>query len=294
MAFKAHIWHALKTHGLPISGLLILILGLIMMLSLTPNLNEGHQKEVALMTAITAKKAPTKGVPAPAEKETDDKKIGVVAVLKETAPQELNSEMQNPKAYSPDVNTSEPVTESSPEQLVYLAESAFADDLSVQEKLAVIRSLENIDDPMVVDPVMIAMGDQDPDLRNAALEVLRGMDNEEINEAFLAGLGDDNYAVTEKAMDIIADGDSPNILPSLEGALMDSDEKIQKIAIATLEDIYDVRAVDLLLDTGLLNANEAIRNEVIDSLEFITSQRFESYQDAKIWWELNRDTFEFN
>ena len=116
----------------------------------------------------------------------------------------------------------------------------------------------------------------------------------EINEAFAAGLEDDNQVVTDKVMEIIADGDSPNILPSLERALMDGDENIQKIAVVTLEDISDPRAVDLLIDTGLLDPNETIREEVIDSLEFITSQRFEGHQDAKIWWELNRDIFEFD
>jgi HEAT repeat protein len=168
-----------------------------------------------------------------------------------------------------------------------------AEDLSVHEKVAVIRSLENIDDPMVVDPVMIAADDQNPDRRTAALEVLRGKDYEEINEAFLAGLEDDNLAVTDKVMDILADSDSPNILPSLARALMDIDERIQKIAVVTLEDISDVRTVELLIDTGLLNSNESIRNEVIDSLEFITDQRFENHQDARMWWEFNRDVFEF-
>jgi HEAT repeat protein len=175
-----------------------------------------------------------------------------------------------------------------------MAESAFADNLSVPEKLAAIRSLENINDPIVVDPVMIAMDDEDPVLRRAALEVIRDLDHEEINEVFQAGMEDDNQAVTDKAMEIIADGDSPNILPSLERALISSDENIQKIAILTLEDISDVRAIDLLIDKGLQDPDETIRGEVIDSLEFITSQRFESHQDAKIWWELNRDIFEFD
>jgi HEAT repeat protein len=296
MTLKTYIRHALKVHSAPVAGLLILILVLSTVLSLTPNAR--NQKKVTTTTAIPAKKELIKerimDVPKPAEWEPEDKRTGAVAMTKGTAPQRQPSEIKNPKAVSPDENSLEPAVESSPEQLVYMAESAFARDLGMREKLAAIRSLEDINDPMVVDPVMIAMDDEDPVLRRAALEVIRDLDHEEINEVFQAGMEDDNQAVTDKAMEIIADGDSPNILPSLERALISSDENIQKIAILTLEDISDVRAIDLLIDKGLQDPDETIRGEVIDSLEFITSQRFESHQDAKIWWELNRDIFEFD
>jgi hypothetical protein len=292
MVSKAYIRRALKLHGVPMAGLSIGILGLVMLLSLTPKW--GGPKEVALTTTLTSIKETTKDVPTPVEKETDGNTSGAVAVLKVTAPAGSKSEKQNPQAYSPNEKTSVPATDKSPEQLVYQAETAFAEDLMVEEKLAAIRRLENINDPIVLDAVMMAMDDPDPDLRKAALEILRDMDNEEINEAFLAGLEDDNQEVTDKVMGIMADSDSPTILPSLEQALMDSDDNIQKISMLTLEDISDPGAVDILIETGLLNHNEAIRKEVLDSLEFITDQRFESYQEAKIWWELNRDTFEFD
>ena len=291
MISKAYIRRALKLHGVPMAGLLIGILGLVVLLSLTPKW--GGPKEVALTTTLTAIKETTKEV-VPVEKEADDNTTGAVAVLKETAAAGSKSEKQNRQAYSPNEKTSAPATEKSPEQLAYQAETAFAQDLMVEEKLAAIRRLENINDPIVLDAVMMAMDDPDPDLRKAALEILRDMENEEINEAFLAGLEDDNQEVTDKVMGIMADSDSPTILPSLEQALMDSDDKVQKISMLTLEDISDPGAVDILIETGLLNHNEAIRNEVLDSLEFITDQRFESYQEARIWWELNRDTFEFD
>ena len=292
MVSKAYIRRALKLHGVPMAGLLIGILGLVMLLSLTPKW--GEQKEADLMTAMPALKETIKDVPMPVQKEADDNTTGAVAVLKVAALARPKSETQNPKAYAPNEKTSEPATEASPQQLVYQAETAFAEDLTAAEKLAAIRSLENIDDPIVVDLVMIAMDDPDPDLRKAALEVLKDMDNEEVNEALLAGLEDDNQEVTDKALGIMADSDSPAILPSLEQALKDSDEKTQKIAMSTLEDISDPGAVDILIETGLLSDNKAIRKEVIDSLEFITGQRFESYQEAKLWWELNRDTFVFD
>jgi len=292
MVSKAYIRHAFKLYGVRMVGFMIGILGFVMILNLI--LDNSDQTESEQMMVTPAIEAITKDVQAPAEEESVDKTTGAVATLKVTTPEVPKSQAQNSNAGTRREETSGVSTETTPELLVYKAESAFSGDFSTEEKLAAIRRLEAIDDPIVLDAVMIAMDDPDPDLRKAALEVLRDMDNEEINEAFLAGLEDDNQEVTEKAMDIMADSDSPAILPSLEQALMDSDDKIQKISMLTLEDISDPRAVDILIETGLLNQNESIREKVLDSLEFITGRRFESYQDAKIWWELNRDTFEFD
>ena len=292
MAFKNINRRALKLHGVFLASLLVVILGLAVLMSLTMNL--GPPNEANLRVKIPALKTTTQEVPAPGVKKSDGHEAGPVAVPNETGPVGSNFEKPNPQGNSPHEIALAPATEMSAEQLIFQAEAALAENASAEEKLAAIRSLENIDDPDVVYPVMLAMADQDPDLRKAALEVLRDMESEAFNEAFLAGLEDDHQEVTEKVMDILADSDSSSILPSLEHAVNDSDEQVQKTAISTLEDIYDAGAVDILIETGLHSDNEAIRNEIFDSLEFITDQRFESYQDAKIWWELNRDTFEFD
>jgi HEAT repeat protein len=292
MVSKAYIRHAFKLYGVRMVGFMIGILGFVMILNLILDVSDQTESEQMIVTP--AIKENTKDVQALAEEESVDKAAGAVTMLKVTTPGVPKSEAQNSNAGTRREETSGVSTETTPGLLVYKAESAFAGDFSAEEKLAAIRRLEAIDDPIVLDAVMIAMDDPDPDLRKAALEVLRDMDNEEINEAFLAGLEDDNQEVTEKAMDIMADSDSPTILPSLEQALLDSDEKIQRISMLTLEDISDPRAVDILIETGLLNHNESIREKVLDSLEFIIGRRFETYQDAKIWWELNRDNFEFD
>ena len=291
MTIKPLIRNAFKPKGACLVELLVGI-GLGMLLVLYTNW--GTPKEVVPMNSVSAVKEKTDNLKVLADKEDDERTKGVVATHQVTAPAVYESEIQNQKAHSYGAVTSEPIVAESSEQLVYYAEVAFADGLTVAEKLAALRSLQNIDDPMVVDPVMIAMNDPDSDVRIAALEVMNGREYEEVNEVLIAGLEDDDQDVTDKAMGIIADSDSPIILESIEQALMDSDEKIQKTAIVTLEDIDDIRAVDMLIDIGLVNGDEAIRKVIFDSIEFITEQRFGSYEDAKMWWELNREIFEFD
>jgi hypothetical protein len=121
MTFKNYIRYALKVHAVPMSCLLVLILGLASILNLIPNLE--HQKEAAVRAVIPPKKEPIKGVPGTEVKKTDSEAVLTVAALQDAAPNELASETQNPKAYSSDDNTSVAKTESSPQQLVYIAES---------------------------------------------------------------------------------------------------------------------------------------------------------------------------
>ena len=39
---------------------------------------------------------------------------------------------------------------------------------------------------------------------------------------------------------------------------------------------------------------DAIREDALDSLEFITDQEFKGYEDARAWWDKNRTTFKFD
>ena len=68
---------------------------------------------------------------------------------------------------------------------------------------------------------------------------------------------------------------------------------MREAALSILEDIPDPRAVDMLIEKGLLNYNHSISQEAFDSLEFITDQEFESYEEARKWWDAHRDTFTF-
>ena len=291
MIVKSHIRQALELSAVFVAGILV---GMIAMGTLPIQIEPGKEpKAVVPLNAVALNKEMTQAIPVPAESQLDEYSNGVGAPVDTTAPAGSTSETQNMTTPAAGETYPHTVTGQSPEQLVYHAENTFAGDLTSAEKLAALRSLENIDDPMVVDPVMIAMDDPDPDLRKAALEVLRDREYEEVNEVFIAGLEDENQDVTDRAMEILADGDSANILPSLEQAMMSSDGQIKRKAIVTLEDIEDVRAIDMLI-AGLQSNDEDIRGELFDSIEFVTEQRFESYEEARNWWDLNRDFFDFD
>ena len=186
------------------------------------------------------------------------------------------------------------ITDNHSMNLVTQAENAIVQNLSIEEKLAALRRLETIDDPMIISPVLLAMDDPDAALRKAALDVVKDLDHEEVNTVFLLGLEDDDLKVVEKTIKILEESDSPRIFPSLEQALLDDDERVQKMAVSTLEDISDPGAIDILIESGLRSSDVVVRKEIFDTLEFLTSRRFDSYEEASAWWNQNRETFTFD
>ena len=216
----------------------------------------------------------------------------------------------------------EPTDES--KAAIDVAINALRMDLSDEEKLAAISELDGIDNPAVFDAVIMALDeanvdireaaldavmeindvvvipiinkaleDEDPEIRGYALDALMDVDDERVNEPLLTALDDENVEVRENATDIMLYIESPNILPSLAKALEDDNEDIRDLALITLEDIEDTRTLSILIEKGLLHKNKAIREDVLDSIEFITDQEFGSYEEAQKWFDQYGDSFEF-
>jgi hypothetical protein len=179
------------------------------------------------------------------------------------------------------------------EEKAGIADQAGMDQLG-KEKPAAVEDLEGTDTRTLIDKVMTALDDPDPEVREEALDALTNVDNEAINGPLLEALADENADVRENALEVMDDIQSPTILPSLEQALVAGDEDMREAALSILEDIPDPRAIDLIIEKGLLNYNNSISQKAFDSLEFITDQEFKSYEEARNWWDANKDTFEFD
>ncbi len=146
----------------------------------------------------------------------------------------------------------------------------------------------------VVDQVVFALDDPDPEVREDALEALESIDDPAVNAALSKALNDENPDVREAAMDVLAELETPNTLASLEQALTYGDEDMRESALEILEEMSDPKAIDIIIETGLLNDNIDIQEDALDTLESITDQEFESSQQARDWWNQNWNTFQFD
>ncbi|SPD73614.1 hypothetical protein PITCH_A1910020 [uncultured Desulfobacterium sp.] len=166
--------------------------------------------------------------------------------------------------------------------------------MSYEERMEAIEELAQKDNPTIVSVVTKLLDSPDPEFREDILDALMEVDDVQVNTPLLKALEDQNQDVVEKAMDVMENIHSANILPGLERALGDRDEDIRGQALSILEDIPDARSIDILIEKGLHNDYPSTREDVLDSLNFITDQDFETSEEAVRWWQTNRDIFVFS
>ena len=145
----------------------------------------------------------------------------------------------------------------------------------------------------IIAEVMQALENPDDEVRQSALERLGELKVEALNAPLQKALRDASEEVREKAMEVMGEIRSPEIIPSLETALLIGDEQVREGALDILEDIADPRSIDVIIEAGLRDRSDRVREAALNSLEWLTEMEFKSYNEAKSWWSANRDSFVF-
>jgi hypothetical protein len=151
-----------------------------------------------------------------------------------------------------------------------------------------------LDAQKVAAEVLAALDDPNPRVRQAALERLESVDHPAVNPVLSKAINDTDEDVRDTAMDVISEIDSPNILDTLAEALTYGDADVRDRALDFLENISDLRTIDILIEKGLTNDNAEIEESALAILDGLTDQEFSSYQEARQWWDQNRETFQFD
>ena len=172
-------------------------------------------------------------------------------------------------------------------------ELALDDEDPVVREVA-LDAIMNINSEEVVPIVVKALDDPEPDLRLISLDALMDVKSENVNDALQKAMRDENEEVREGVMDLLFISENPAALPTIKTAFSDSSPAIREGALMCIEDIRDKGAVDILVYDGLLSNYEDVREASKEALEFITDEEFENYDEAKAWWNKNRDSFEFD
>ncbi|MBR4465789.1 HEAT repeat domain-containing protein [bacterium] len=172
-------------------------------------------------------------------------------------------------------------------------ELALDDDDPVVREVA-LDAIMNINSEEVVPIVVKALDDPEPDLRLVSLDALMDVKSASINDALQKAMKDESEEVREGVMDLLFISENPAALPTIKTAFTDSSPAIREGALMCIEDIRDKGAVDILIYDGMLSDYEDVREASKEALEFITDEEFETYDEAKAWWNKNRDSFEFD
>ena len=195
----------------------------------------------------------------------------------------------------------------------------------INEKLDLLDDLNYVEDPMVLDIINRELNDPSIEVRQSALELLENFDGKEVFPVLRKAMDDSAEEIRAAAIDIVDDievpGGDPEEADILLKAVNDSSEDVRNAALDAIEnkpsydleiigedaiksqypevketilealaDTPSVRGVEVMIE-GLKDPDPEFRNDVIDELELITDQSFNSYDEARKWWDQHQNEF---
>lgn len=235
----------------------------------TSNLNE------------TAAKAPTK-------------KYKSLADLLKQSPQ------NNPGSYEPDLS------EQSDEQLISNAISILSADKDKDNRIEAIEELYGFDISQVLPVIEIAIKDKDSDVRLSAVSILEESisSQEHTTEFFIIAdrnvkpliskaLSDNNEDVRTAAFMAAENLPLTIRLDILKTAITSEYIDVKQEAISQLTDLSTPAAFEILI-LGLRYIDPELKEDIDFATDFMISQEFNSYEDARKWWAKNKYRFDEN
>jgi hypothetical protein len=210
-------------------------------------------------------------------------------------------------------------------QEVERIDSRIKQTTDINEKLDLLDDLNYIEDPMILDIINRELNDPSTEIRLSALQLLENFEGKEVFPVLRKALDDSSEKIRAEAIDIIDDvevpGGDPEEADILLKAINDPSEDVRSSALdaidnkpsydleiigdeaiksnfpevkeAILEALADtpsVRGVEVMIE-GLNDPDPDFRNDVIDELELITDQSFNSYDEARKWWDQHQNEF---
>jgi hypothetical protein len=198
---------------------------------------------------------------------------------------------------------------------------AFRKSASKEEKLALMRKIEDITHPVVIPVIMVALKDPDPEIQQAALEAMRFLDDpavipavmlalenkdpevredalsslllvkgEGINEPLIIAAKDPDNDVRDEALIVLMTQAEPYVLPALEEIITYEDKEVQAEVVSILEEVPDPGAIELLIDEGLLSDYDEVRSASVEVLRDMSGREFSTHEEWLAWWNDVKDT----
>ena len=194
-----------------------------------------------------------------------------------------------------------------------------------ETKLKLLAPLAENPHPSVVKVADWLMKDTNPVVRAAALDLLKGYTSPDLIPVAEKALSDPEALVRLMGSRLLttAEPEQPEkILPALEKAIADQNEKVREVAETAIEeqpylvrlqaiesalltdhaDVVEFGAAQLeklsnhdaleALFTGLDNADPDLRDTVNRSIYFLVSHRFPSTAEAEAWWAENKSRYD--
>src|SRR4030042_4926857 len=80
-------------------------------------------------------------------------------------------------------------------------------------------------------------------------------------------------------------------LEVLAKGIISTHDDVKSTSVWLLQERSDHKAMDIIIE-GLKDPNPTFREEINETLNFLINREFGSYDEAKIWWEQNKNKYD--
>ncbi len=175
-------------------------------------------------------------------------------------------------------------------ELLEIIQKALEDE-DPQVRLAALALLGNTQDGDIMPLVTKAMSDKDEHVRQAALSQVAQMeDDERVGEVLEKGIADDSFFVRKTAVEMIAQQPAESRYKLYDKAIMNEHKDVHFETVTGLQKESSHATMDVLIK-GLQHPDEQFRQDVQGSIDFLIQKRFDSYEEAKAWWDANKNNY---
>jgi HEAT repeat protein len=157
--------------------------------------------------------------------------------------------------------------------------------------LAAIELLQGYESPKVLPAIVDAMAHPNEEVRRTAVGILLDINDPQAGDLLATALSDKSEDIRDAALDITRYKDKQIQFRVLETAISCLFGDIKEKSVFMLENIRGHRSVDILIE-ALRDEDAEFREKVGSAISMLLDEEFESYKEAKTWWEKNRDRYD--
>jgi len=167
------------------------------------------------------------------------------------------------------------------------------DDNDVKVRMAAmeILAMKDLDDPNVVYVASKALKDSELEVRQSAIQACTAITDPAVENVLLTAIADSSEEVRTHAIQVAGHKQPAVRMSVLKAGITSQYEDVKEDTVSALVDASSPAAMDILI-TGLKDTNPDFRNEVRTEIDFLISQKFDTYDQAQKWWDDNRSKFD--
>jgi len=180
--------------------------------------------------------------------------------------------------------------DANPQLIPAMVEKAL-DDPDVEVRSAAMDALVDNEVPNAVGAVSKALKDSEEQIRELAVEACQYVDDKQAAPLLVEALNDPGENVRTAAVTAVGDKKPETKAVVYKAGIVSPHDDVKEATVAGLVDMSSPQAVDILLE-GLKDSNPEIKEEVVSGLSFLIDQEFQTYEQAKSWWNKNKKRFD--